>query len=93
MLKCVRNHSGWLLLVLMVAGLVLALRLTNVEATPFQSPTPANTIHQPLITNNGATVPLPTTLENQGIPIIWLIALLLLLFVPAAAYFATRRRP
>ena len=78
---------------LLAASMLLAMGLTTAQATPFRSPSPTNTIHEPLITQNDAPAALPATVEREGVPIAWIIGLLLLLFVPAITFFAIRRRP
>ena len=87
-------HQGkWALAVILLIGILLSLTITPTGATPFSSPQPDNTIHQPLVTNDsGDPVPQSVKVESQGIPLIWIIILLVLLFIPAAAFMAARRR-
>ena len=84
-------HQGkWALVVIV---LIMSLTITTAGATPFDSPPPDNTIHQPLVTNeSGDPVSQPAKVESQGIPLIWIILILILLFIPAAALVAARRR-
>ncbi len=88
------DHQGkWTLAVIVLIGILMSLAITPSGATPFSSPQPDNTIHQPLVTNeSGDPVPQPAKVESQGIPLIWIILILLLLFIPAAAFVAARRR-
>lgn len=87
--------SHLLLLALFLLSLVLSSGLAAAAATPFQSltPTPENVIHQPLvIKGSGEAARMPVDVERDGVPLYLVLALLLLLFVPAAAYVALRRR-
>jgi len=74
-------------------GLLMGLATTTTNADPFSSPQPDNKIHQPLVTNDsGESVTQPAKVESQGIPVTWIILLLVLLFIPGAALMASRRR-
>ena len=87
------HQEKWVFAVIILIGILMSLTITTAGATPFNSPQPDNTIHQPLITNeNGDPVHQPAKVESQGIPLIWIIILLVLLFIPAAALVAARRR-
>ena len=91
-----RHHSHqkkWVLAVFFLIGILLSLTITTAGATPFNSPQPDNTIHQPLVTNSrGAPVSQPAKVESQDIPVIWIILILVLLFIPATTFMAARRR-
>ncbi len=87
-------HQGkWAIAVIVLLGILLSLTMPSAGATPFDSPPPGNTIHQPLVTNeSGDPVSQPAKVESQGIPLIWFILILVLLFIPAVAFVAARRR-
>lgn len=85
--------TQWLLAGLFLLTLLLAPALTAGAATPFESPTPEYTIHQPLIINNvGEASPIRLDVERDGVPVVWVLGVLALLFIPAAALVTVRRR-
>jgi beta-lactamase regulating signal transducer with metallopeptidase domain len=87
------QQGKYLVVALVLIGLLISLAATTAEADPFSSPQSDNKIHQPFVTNNsGESVPQPAKVESQGIPLIWIILLLVLLFIPAAALITSRRR-
>lgn len=90
-----RPARNLLLLLLLTFILLLSLQVQSTRATPFQSATPENRIHEPLVVNSSGEpshsgAPLPS--EQYGLPLSWIIVLLILLFFPAGAFVASRRR-
>lgn len=93
MFRHLAHHRKWALVAIVFIGMLLVLSLTTARATPFSSPQPTSTIHEPLVTNaSGDPVPQPASVESQGIPVGWIILLLALLFIPATTFMAARRR-
>jgi len=87
------QQGKYLAVAAVLIGLLMSLAATTSGAEPFSSPQPDNKIHQPLVTNeSGEPVPQSAKVESQGIPVMWIILLLVLLFIPAAALMASRRR-
>jgi hypothetical protein len=93
MFRHLAHRRKWALVAIVFIGALMALSLTTARATPFSSPPPANTIHEPLVTNeSGNPAPQPARIENRGVPVGWIILLLALLFIPATTFMAARRR-
>ncbi len=86
------RQGKYLVVAVVFVGLLMGLATTT-GATPFSSPQPDHQIHQPLVTNDtGEPTQQPAKVESQGIPVMWIILVLVLLFIPAIALMATRRR-
>jgi len=82
-----------LLLALLLFSLLLSAGLPALAADPFQSATPEHVIHQPLVIKGSGEMAVATVdLEADGVPVALVLGLLMLLFIPAAAFVAMRRR-
>ncbi|HEY53043.1 MAG TPA: hypothetical protein G4N94_06265 [Caldilineae bacterium] len=93
MFRYLVQQRKWALVAIVFMGILVALSATSASATPFDSPPPKNTIHEPLVTNkSGEPAPQPARVESLGIPVGWILLLLLLLFIPAATFVTARRR-
>ncbi|NUQ38996.1 MAG: hypothetical protein HUU23_14620 [Caldilineales bacterium] len=87
------SRSSLLFLALLLLSVLLSAGFPAVTAAPFQSPTPEHVIHQPLIIKgSGEMAVITLDLEADGLPVALVLAALLLLSVPAAAFVAVRRR-